>query len=72
MRILRPFLQKGVHMLQCFCGQRSKSTTITNEQPLLPSPFSPAAFPGAIDEPDTGLAYLGSGTSSGISERFHS
>lgn len=30
MRILRPFLQKGAHMLQCFCGQRSKSTTITN------------------------------------------
>lgn len=28
MRILRTFLQKGAHMLQCFCGQRSKSTTI--------------------------------------------
>uniref|UniRef100_A0A3Q1G237 Fibroblast growth factor n=1 Tax=Acanthochromis polyacanthus TaxID=80966 RepID=A0A3Q1G237_9TELE len=34
MRILRPFLQKGAHMLQCFCGQRSKSTTITNEPQL--------------------------------------
>ncbi|XP_061878821.1 fibroblast growth factor 12a isoform X2 [Entelurus aequoreus] len=34
MRILRPFLQKGAHMLQCFCGQRSKSPTITNEPQL--------------------------------------
>ncbi|KAM6918772.1 fibroblast growth factor 12a isoform 3-T3 [Neosynchiropus ocellatus] len=34
MRILRPFLQKGAHMLQCFCGQRSKSTTITDEPQL--------------------------------------
>ena len=30
MRILRPFLQKGAHMLQCFCGHRSKSTAIAN------------------------------------------
>ncbi|XP_054596047.1 fibroblast growth factor 12a isoform X3 [Nothobranchius furzeri] len=40
MRILRPFLQKGAHMLQCFCGQRSKSTTITDDAPLKPPQVS--------------------------------
>ncbi|KAM8727139.1 fibroblast growth factor 12a isoform X3 [Sparus aurata] len=40
MRILRPFLQKGAHMLQCFCGQRSKSTTITNDAPSKPPQVS--------------------------------
>ncbi|XP_057712569.1 fibroblast growth factor 12a isoform X3 [Corythoichthys intestinalis] len=40
MRILRPFLQKGAHMLQCFCGQRSKSTTITDDAPSKPPQVS--------------------------------
>ncbi|CAG5896744.1 unnamed protein product [Menidia menidia] len=40
MRILRPFLQKGAHMLQCFCGQRSKSTTIPDDAPSKPPQVS--------------------------------
>lgn len=30
MRILRHFLKKGAHMLQCLCGQRSEPTTTTS------------------------------------------
>ncbi|ROI96443.1 hypothetical protein DPX16_23662 [Anabarilius grahami] len=30
MRILRLFLKKGAHMLQCLCGQRSEPTTTTS------------------------------------------
>ncbi|XP_051556982.1 fibroblast growth factor 12-like isoform X3 [Myxocyprinus asiaticus] len=34
MRILRLFLKKGAHMLQCLCGQRSEPTTTTSEPQL--------------------------------------
>ncbi|KAM9443011.1 fibroblast growth factor 12-like isoform 3-T4 [Salvelinus alpinus] len=34
MKILRLFLKKGAHMLQCLCGKRSKSTTTTSEPQL--------------------------------------
>lgn len=30
MRILRLFLKKGAHMLQCLCGERSEPTTTTS------------------------------------------
>ncbi|KAA0718998.1 hypothetical protein E1301_Tti007684 [Triplophysa tibetana] len=34
MRILRLFLKKGAHMLQCLCGQRSEPTTTTSGETL--------------------------------------
>ncbi|XP_061097092.1 fibroblast growth factor 12a isoform X3 [Conger conger] len=34
MKILKVFLKKGAHMLQCFCGKRSKPTTSTSEPQL--------------------------------------
>ncbi|XP_065131998.1 fibroblast growth factor 12a isoform X3 [Paramisgurnus dabryanus] len=40
MRILRLFLKKGAHMLQCLCGQRSEPTTTTSDAPSKPPQVS--------------------------------